>query len=329
MINSIFCDFITVLNERNIRYCIVGITDHYPNDITGDVDFVIHPDDLEAYRVIIKAFPESHPGALHIQRFQHDAVAFCDIFVCRKSDGYQSLRTDLCTHYIQNVRLLLRAEEILENRRLAVDETGKQKSFYIPAPENNFIYYLVKKIGKQACNAVQVAHLKYFYGQAPEACKQKLEKFWSFGEVQSQILEFVQTGNLALFEKHAGTWLNIMRSGTSIPLRIRVAEYKRYLYRGLHPTGLVVRCNQSQADIEALKAALFCGFNLYFLYDGKGKISLLSLLKKRISSALILVPDGIPCPIVDIDVSGLSVPEATDKVFHYLADRMKHRLNRE
>lgn len=329
MINSIFCDLISVLNERNIRYCIVGMSDHFPSDITGDADFVIHPDDLATYRAIIKAFPESHPETLHIQRFQHEIVAFSDIFIRRNAGTCLYLRFDPCTHYLRNARLLLRAEEILENRRLAVDEAGKQKSFYIPAPENNFIYYLVKKIGKQTCNAVQVAHLKYFYGQAPEACKQKLEKFWSSGEVQSQILEFVQTGNHALFEKHAGTWLNIMRSETSIPFRTRVAEYKRHLYRGLHPTGLVVRCNKSQADIEALKAALFCGFNLYFLYDGKGKISLLSLLKKRISSTLILVPDGIPCPIVDIDVSGLSVPEATDKVFRYLADRMKHRLSRE
>lgn len=57
---------------------------------------------------------------------------------CVISNDDEFLQVDFCTHYERNGRVVISVQELLDGKRM-------YKNFYIPKPQTEFTYVLVKK----------------------------------------------------------------------------------------------------------------------------------------------------------------------------------------
>ena len=136
--SQLFVAFIAALEQKNIRYCILGGYETYPEEIPSDVDFMVLPEQFpELYR-ILQSLAKAN-GAKLVQALQHETTACYYVWVKIAEDNLVFLHPDASSDYRRKGRVWLSAKEMLSSRRL------HPNGFYIPAPEYGFIYYLIKK----------------------------------------------------------------------------------------------------------------------------------------------------------------------------------------
>ena len=232
--------FFDYLDERGLKYCVVGRTEELPQKISGDIDLVIEAGCLNlVYRYILD-FSRMHPPKM-VNVLKHEQSAYYFVMVWK--DGAGKLRffhPDICDDYFRSGRKFLSANEILSFRTLAVDKTGKRKNFYVAAPAKEFIYYLLKKVGKQTLDDEHGEHLSAVWAKASEECNAEINRFWSRDHA-----------NLLRRAAGTGDWQEVRQKLPSLKkslhaklplnsLKLWRRECARILKRVLFPTGLHV-----------------------------------------------------------------------------------------
>ena len=91
--------------------------------------------------------------------------------VWRDHSTISYLNPDITVDYRANNRLWLRARDVLANRR-------PFKNFFLPAVEDEFIYYLLKKVIKGAVEPSHLLRLRNLYRANPFACRERILRFW-------------------------------------------------------------------------------------------------------------------------------------------------------
>ncbi len=168
---DLFLAVMKKLESKAVPYCILGGYENYPDSISSDVDFMVSCQDLEGLHGILRAVAEKHDAML-VQAIQHETTACYYILAKFAGTTPVFLHPDASSDYRRNGRVWISAEQMLSKRRL------HPKGFYIPAPEDAFLYYLVKKIDKRAISDEQGGHLTRLFCDAPEFCLEAIEKIW-------------------------------------------------------------------------------------------------------------------------------------------------------
>ena len=177
--STILSAFFEYLEQTEMTYCVVGRTDILPGEIVGDVDIVIDAKSSHDFHQFIFEFSRVNRLKL-VQVLKHEQSANYFVLAWMGSDGKPKfLHPDVCTDYIRNGRIFLTADEVLSGRAPALDAAGKWKGFYVVAPAREFIYYLLKKIDKQALDNDQGKHLSTLWAKAPVDCNTEIGRFWS------------------------------------------------------------------------------------------------------------------------------------------------------
>ena len=132
------------LENNNLEYCVVGDSDSLPISVPSDVDIVITHKEIGTIRSKMSQFALEHHCQIP-QILQHECDAFYFVLSWWQDGKLLFLHPDICGDYFRQGKLLLRAEDILRNRRPSTSENGKNRGFYVPATEMEFIYYLLKK----------------------------------------------------------------------------------------------------------------------------------------------------------------------------------------
>ncbi|HBP86999.1 MAG TPA: thymidylate kinase-like protein [Nitrospiraceae bacterium] len=174
-----------LFEKEGICYVLVGDSREYPAKILSDVDVVIEPECVSKLVPCLMKFCDLYNLKL-IQILQHEQSAW--FFVCSwtGNDGkHHVFYPDVCTDYVRWGRRFLGARCLLSGRiRKQVDADGQQCSFFVPAPEQAFIYYLLKKIDKGFLAPSHQSYLSGEWKKAQKESKKQLKKFWKEPEVE-------------------------------------------------------------------------------------------------------------------------------------------------
>jgi thymidylate kinase len=172
------------LIANDVAFCAVGDTEQFPHRILSDLDLVVGDADAAKLPRLLFDLARQN-GAKLVQVIRHESQAWYFIVAGLGPDGrLWFLHPDFSCGYCDNGRPLLDAVQLLASRRPAVEIGGNPKGFTVPPPASEFIYYLLKKIEKQAVNECQARHLSATYRQDPSGAAAELRRFWHEAEVE-------------------------------------------------------------------------------------------------------------------------------------------------
>ncbi|MBR0829853.1 hypothetical protein JQ596_30425 [Bradyrhizobium manausense] len=236
---SLLENFFAALNTSPYPYCVVGDTSELPRLPENDVDLVVQDRDLYPVRKYIVDCM-GRLGGILVQCLQHELNAYYHVFwFSGQPAGSRFVKIDVCSDYRREGQLILAAHWLLEGRQL-VCGSAPTPVFYVPAPERQFAYYLVKRVHKLSASDKVLRHLSELEAGYREECRMALELFWSQA-TSAQLQTSIQTLDASRFNE-------IMRDARSelvakLPapsLADRLAEWRRRWDRVLSPTGLVL-----------------------------------------------------------------------------------------
>jgi thymidylate kinase len=206
--------------------------------------------DFERLPCLLKSFAGRY-GLQLVQAFDHEISARYYILVKLEDKTCLYLHPDSAFDYRRDGRKWLDAESVLDHRR------PHPHGFWIPAPADEFDYYLVKKMGKGELNASHGTHLSELYAEDPEGCREALRKRWSPASI-TQICDAAASND----------WLSV---STSVPV------LGKELLQSLSEEGADVRFMEFARKCRRLLAPTGCWITLLGP-DGSGKSSLIEAL---------------------------------------------------
>lgn len=336
MKTELFQRLVAILEEEGIHYALLGNTESYPEVIGSDVDIMVSTEHINQFQKIIWTIEDDKTRV--VQMLQHEPVAFYYVVVYTGEYSFTVIQPDVCTDYYRNGKHLLSAQEMLEDKRLALDLDGNSKGFYVLAPEKEFIYYLLKKIDKDELSVEQFDHLRKCFDKNPNGAMTLSSSFWSEKSVLliHQALEC--DGYNALH-----SLLPTLRRELHRRLRISIHDkFKRIfqrLNRCLYPTGFVVKLKGEVDSMyklgEEISELLGSAFRRKVLIDlsalsiSKRFFLPLVILKGRIRSTLIILVGKrnlnlVPAnAVVDEDEKGICL--STRSKTEYISSLFKNK----
>ncbi len=263
---NIYFELFDFINQSGYPYCIVGGFDDFTFNRDGDIDIVIdYPDMNQGCHKLIYDYCKKRNLQL-VQYLKHETIANYYIIWIRTSDTKENifLKLDICSDYICNGRKYFSVEKILHSRIQVNDKNGSNIHYYIPSPENEFIYYLIKKIEKQQLSNAHKEHLSSVWNDAPEQAIKEVKRFWKEKEV-NMIAKAAKTGNWDHVQKNIiDLQKSLHKSTRRFSFRWYFSEFKRFLKRIAYPTGIHI---------------VFLGA------DGSGKSTVIDKVIKEITQA--------------------------------------------
>lgn len=232
-------ELFSYLEKKDIEYCVIGDSESLPEVIDGDVDIVFSNENYILAPEILKDFCGSS-GCRLVQELKHEVTAsyYALSYTDESSKNYY-LHPDICSDYYRDTRLLISSEQILRNRKRAKYQNGQEKSFYIAAPEIDFIYYLIKKIEKGSVNQKQFDHIISRYYEAETRCKDMALNYFTSAEV-GDVIRVIQENEL----NSLNAMLASLAHGLLVNRRATTLDRYKNILRGLkriiQPTGLTI-----------------------------------------------------------------------------------------
>jgi hypothetical protein len=161
-----FCD---ALDAMEIRYVIVSGCANFPRALDSDIDIVVSRSDFEKLPALFARSGFLAEAEL-VQEIRHEISATYFVFAKAKNGNLAFLVPDIASDFRRNGRLWLKAERFIESRNRG------HNGFWVPSPQVEFEYYLIKKIGKASVSKEQMHNLARLYSSAPEECRKVAER---------------------------------------------------------------------------------------------------------------------------------------------------------
>ena len=290
-IRARFCDAVfESLNATQVRYCVPG-GDRAYNFADSDLDLVIHPDNGPEIAALLKSAAQRADGHL-VQAIQHETNACYYVLARQESEEIGFLNPDFITDYRRQGRLWLRADELLRSRKLV------DGALYVPSPDGELLYYLIKKVLKQSISEAQWKKLRDLYGAGRCGLRLEMQRFWQPVTAKA-IEEAIQTDNFPWFRANLGPLLaELLRSPwqetATQRLWQRAQSAARYWRRLVQPTGLLVRVvggtvSQRAKLAQSLTRKLAPAFrHTWVVPDRLGSASSIATLRALVRSTLVL-----------------------------------------
>ena len=289
-----FFRLVQMLEHEGIRYALVGNTDEYPDHIGSDVDIVTYENGLAKFHH--SAWSLEDAGLRVIQRFQHEITAFYYILAFRSPENrWDFIQPDICTDYYRRARKLLDAAPMLERRRRKACLGCPGGGFFVLAPQDEFVYYLLKKIGKASLSAEQFHHLHGTFSEDPEGCSERLA---SLGPAATRALAAVEANDCERLSASLPELKRGLLSSGYIGRPRRFRDAYRKLRRILHPTGFVAVLSGPDADktAKSLHEELAGAFRRQADLSVRSHGLFRNLLKAKIASTLVVLDAMPPWP---------------------------------
>lgn len=322
-----FFTLIGLFERTNIRYALVGNTDEYPDHIDSDVDIVTDEPGLAIFHREIWSLERS--GLRVVQRFQHEITAFYYVLAFQTPDGgWGYLQPDICTDYYRKAIKLLDAVPMLDRRRRVDRPDIPGGGFWALHPADEFLYYLLKKIGKKSLSSAQFRHLCDVFLLDPDACREALSRFPT---ISDQVISSVQTNDETGLSAALASLKRSLVTSRSIPKPCRFRDAIRKIGRVFRPTGFVVVAlgkSSGQEWSPRLHAALSGAFRRQADFHAAKAGLFRKLLAAKIASTFVLLegnPSGLSRLLVDLMPSGQDVSEVASAVLDALSIRVKRR----
>lgn len=246
---------VTQLNHAALPYCFLSGHEGSSATATSDVDIMFRPRDLHRLPSLLARVAQS-AGAKLVQSIQHETSACYFVLARHEERHIAHLEVDCYSDYRRQRRAWLMAEKMLAGRR-------QGRCFSLPAVEDEFIYYVIKKILKQSITAGQLKRLQHLLARDPRGCKQGLARFWS-GETASLLQQAIVAQDLAWMQRQLPMLLAELQRSPMLESPVRrvgqtLCAIGRILRRIRRPTGLSVVVTGSNRGLCAeLADGLVC-----------------------------------------------------------------------
>ena len=224
------------LEQYCAAYCVLAGYDTLPDEPQSDIDFMVSTEDFETLPGVMAAVAK-RSNLQVVQFLKHETSAGFYVLARLEGSCVTLLQADSAADFRRHRRVWLRADDVLGRRR------KHPRGFWIPAPADAFIYYLVKRLDKQSLLPDHGDYLSRLYREDPAGCDLWLARFWPRDAALrlsqaasackwSEVID--QTGQFAAaLIDHPKVHQD---AGSSSKELLRCAS------RVLHPTGLMVAC---------------------------------------------------------------------------------------
>ena len=230
--------FVEYAKYNKVKYAILGNIKSYPEEIISDIDIVISKNDFDRINILVDSFCKEYDFQL-CNILQHEVTG--KYFVITKIDSKNQLITtlalDFCSDYMRQGRIILTADELLENT-IQIDQNHLK--FNVCDAPKAFTYYFIKKIEKKSINDSQFGYLQNIWKTDKNNCLVHLSKI--FNKNNLKIIEQIfDSGNL---EHLHNKLLQSLSVQTMQRYRIKARVYFFNLFRIIKritkPTGFTV-----------------------------------------------------------------------------------------
>ena len=223
--------------RENVNYVVVGDSENYFQEILGDIDIVVDHQSLSKIKDMLFRFCRQR-GVRVVQALQHEQTAWYFVLAWTDEAGRLAfLHPDICADYLRLGRPFLSADEILAGRTRWFDREAR--SFFIPAPAQAYIYYLLKKIDKCDLNDQQGRYLSSQWKKDPIAAAMQLRRFWAESEAKL-ISQAAETNLWDQVRANLPKLQGVLRSALRFSAKHAYLELTRKIGRVLQPSGLLV-----------------------------------------------------------------------------------------
>jgi thymidylate kinase len=199
--------------------------EEYPDVIGSDIDICVH--NVEEFERILLGLCKELDYKL-VQKLNHH-YGCVNFFIIKYFDNTpEILSLDVYRHYIYKSQVLFDSEWFLEKKI-------KFKNFYIPDAENEFIYYLVKKVIKQDIDT-SILHLS----QKFSLLKNNIDITSFFPNKSQKIYNAFLSNNKEFFANNKKELLSDLNSTVGFNYINKIREVSRIIRRVFHPTGIMI-----------------------------------------------------------------------------------------
>lgn len=234
---QMFLDLFASLEACGIRYVILAGYEGYPDRIDSDVDFMVSEEDFDRLPALLFD-GEFLPGARLVQVLRHETSACYYVLARQIGQRMAYLHADAAANYRRRGRLWLESERVLSSRRRSAG------GFWVPAPDVEFEYYLVKRIEKGLVGRVHLQRLSARFQEAPEACRIVLDRLFT-GPLARAAAEAISGERVDWFARErmamrAALAVSLHRERLSRRICARWRDVRRLWRRVRVPTGFVI-----------------------------------------------------------------------------------------
>lgn len=216
--------------SAGVRFCVLHGYQNIIDSVPSDVDCMVDPE--PAVQDLIRC-AESDDIRL-VQHLQHEST--CHYLVFHSSQMGHFLTLDVSSDYRHHGRIFYSGQEILERRQ-------RRGHYWIPSPEHEFGYYLIKKIAKGRLDARHAHRLSALYRAAPDACRQQIGRFWPDREA-AMLQHAASSGDWSAVVDQLSHFRRLLlrpgRASMHSAATYWAREARRRAARWLRPTGLHV-----------------------------------------------------------------------------------------
>lgn len=234
---QMFLDLFSSMEAIGIRYVVLAGHEGYPDRIDSDVDFMVSENDFDRLPAL---FLDGHcvPGASLVQVLRHETSGCYYVLARQVGSRMAYLHADAAANYRRRGRLWLESERVLSSRRKG------DAGFWVPAPDVEFEYYLVKRIDKGLVGHEHLTRLALRFGEDSERCLAVLNRLFPAGLADSTARAILRAdatwfaANGFLLRRHLRN--DAPREAPARRIAAQLGDLRRKLDRIAQPTGFVV-----------------------------------------------------------------------------------------
>lgn len=222
-----------LLDETNIRYCVLHSWDSLPDKLPNDLDLAVSDEDKSRLLPVFEGLRAN--GYVPIQAVNHSVNGTFYAFCWVEGSAVKLAAVDIVSEHRRGGLTLAGAEELVANRQ-------RHGAFWIASPQVEFPYLLAKKFFKQKISEDQARRLKFLAEHLGSQEGERLASAFLKGGSSRRAVESCRAGSVTGFLQNGRAKLWRM-SLTRQPWKLvpyLAGEAWRLVGRWLRPTGVTV-----------------------------------------------------------------------------------------
>lgn len=222
-----------LLDESEVRYCVLHSWDLLPEELPNDLDLAVHPQDKHKLYSIFELLRQQ--GYVCFQCLNHSKNGHFFVFSWAEGSKVKTAAVDLVFDHRRSGLVLARSEKIVAERE-------RHGDFWIASARTEFAYLLAKKAWKGRASASQSLRLRQLVEELGPAEAEKIAgeifpRKWRKCAVEACLNQSVAVD---LVNSRAKFWKTAWSRRPLQLIRYLAADLRRVIERWIHPTGILV-----------------------------------------------------------------------------------------
>jgi thymidylate kinase len=232
-VKDFLCAFFGLLDEHEVRYCVLHTWEGLPEELPSDLDIAVHPHDRAKLPAVFGALRDL--GFLPVQCLNYFVNGYYFVFYWFHNLGLQSVAVDVIFEHRRRGMILTPGKILVAGRR-------RHGLFWIPNPEVQLHYLLAKKTLKGSTLPNTVRQIKSLIEEVGHSQAEKIVTDLYGAKWKKRIVNACLDGTLPgiLNQLPRSLRWTLIRRHPFAPIRYFYSDSLRRIQRWFQPTGLFV-----------------------------------------------------------------------------------------